>query len=594
MFLKLLGILSASRKRQLAGIFILMFIGAFAEMMTLGAVVPFIAVMTDVNALQNYQVFRVVEEYLGHHDADALKFYVASAFALIAIVTGCVRVLLTWAAHAFVYGVGNDIATKTYENLLHRPYEFHIRTNSSKIVGSFNNIQLLIENVFFYVMRASVSLVIAAFIIAALIFIAPGVVLLTIAGFGAIFVAIRLVSGRFLKQNSHIIAQVQSQRIQAILEGIGGIRDIIIGRTQKIFTAKFHGLDRRYQGAHALNESISRMPRIIVEALGMAAIAFVALMLTNQSGGVAALPILGALALGAQRLLPLFQDIFEAWAHSTGYRDVVHEVLDHLKVAEPEQSETPARRKQKFERDISLENLSFEYAAGDKPVLDKVNLKIPKGAVIGVIGETGSGKSSLTDIILGLLEPTSGAIKIDGREIKHETLTNWHDQIAHVPQSVFLQDTSIAQNVAFGTSPEEIDYARVADAVKRAKLDKFVASLPEGLETEVGDRGARLSGGQIQRIGIARALYKGADILVFDEATSALDAQTEAGVMSAIRGIARDRTILIVAHRISTLSNCDMIIEIRNGKIIERDPSHLGSMATQDARSAVVREKVAG
>ena len=577
MLLELFKKISTTRKHQLVGIFLLMLVGAIAELMTLGAVVPFIAVMTDVNVLQNYQVFRIAEEYTGALDNQSLRLYVAIAFAGIAILTGLIRIILTWSTHSFVYGLGNDIATRTYENILQKPYKFHIGTNSSKLVGSFNNIQLLIENVIFHVMRASVSVVLAVSILTALVFIAPGIVLLAMFGFGAIFLAARLTTGRFLKRNSAVIAEMQSKRIQAILEGIGSIRDIIIGRTQSVFTGRFHEFDRRFQNAHATNESIGRIPRFVVEALGMATIAFVALILTDKPDStLAALPILGALALGAQKLLPLFQDIFEAWAHSTGYRDIMEEVLGYMDTPASESS-TPAvsAKRQKFENNISLENVTFQYLQKGQPVLKNANLNISKGSVIGIIGETGSGKSSLTDIILGLLKPTSGSMKIDGRDVAQTGLQEWHDQIAHVPQSVFLQDNSIASNIAFGVEPEDIDYDRVWEAAKLAKLDNFITGLTEGLETQVGDRGARLSGGQIQRIGIARALYKGAEVLVFDEATSALDTKTEASVMNALREIAADRTIIIVAHRISTLSYCDMIIEIKDGQIVKKPKSEL-------------------
>ncbi len=586
MLVKLFLSIGSARKRQLVGIFLLMLVGALAEMMTLGAVVPFIAVMTDVNAIQNYEIFRFLDPYISGYENQSIRMYVAVGFAITAVFTGFIRVLLTWSTHSFVYGVGNDIATRTYENILRKPYDFHIKTNSSKIVGSFNNIQLLIENVIFYVMRASVSIVIATFLLTAMIFIAPKVVLLTMAGFVVVFAITRLLTGKYLKQNSLLIANTQAKRIQAILEGTGAIRDIIIGRTNSIFSQRFHELDKEYQNAYARNESISRTPRIIVEAVGMAAIAIIALYLTGQSGGaISALPILGALALGAQRLLPLLQDAFEAWAHYTGYQDIINDVLQHLDPVEELKTQSVAGSVHKeFRKDITLENLTFKYAKDDNPVLKNASLKISKGSVVGIVGETGSGKSSLTDLVLGLLEPTEGSIKIDGQALKHSDLVGWHDQVAHVPQTVFLQDTSIAENIAFGISPDAIDHDRLHQVTKLARLDNFVSGLPDGYQTQVGDRGARLSGGQIQRIGIARALYKGADVLVFDEATSALDMKTEASVMNSLRDIAEGRTIIIVAHRISTLSYCDKIIEIVDGRIVEKRKEYLGKFNEMNPR----------
>lgn len=562
--------ITAKRKRQLGLVFLLMLMGALSEIVTLGAVVPFIAVMMDPNALNNYEILRNAP-LLENIDTSDLRLYVASAFAGAALFAGLIRIVLTWSSHAFVYGMGNDIATRIYHNILHQPYAYHLKTNSSKIIGSFNNVQLLIEDVIFNAIRASVSIVIALCVLITLIVITPGIALSAIVGFGIVFGGTRLLTRRFLHQSSLTISQMQSKRVQTILEGIGSIRDIIIDRTQRVFVTKFRTYDQRFQGAYAMNESVSKIPRFVVESLGMAIIAFIALYLTGQPGGaLAALPLLGALALGAQRLLPLAQDIYEAWAHIVGSRDITREVLELLNLPVDENAGSRMMQgKDGFDESISFNNVSFQYGREHDPVLKDVTLSIPKGSIVGLVGETGSGKSSLADLILGLLQPTSGAIKVDGHVLDADKLRQWHARIAHVPQAIYLQDASIEANIAFGIEPDEVDPDRVRRAAQSAKLDAFIDTLPQGYGTKVGDRGARLSGGQIQRIGIARALYKNPDVLVLDEATSALDSETEAGVMDVLRDVSKTKTVIIIAHRLSTLGFCDTVLKLQNGQVSE-------------------------
>jgi len=564
--------MTAKRRRQLGLVFLVMLLGALSEIVTLGAVVPFIAVMMDPNALNNYEILRDIP-VLQTLDTSDLRLYVASAFAGAALFAGLIRIVLTWSSHAFVYGMGNDIATRIYHNILHQPYAYHLKTNSSKIIGSFNNVQLLIEDVIFNAIRASVSIVIAVCVLVTLVVITPGIALSAIVGFGIVFGGTRLLTRRFLHQSSLTISQMQSKRVQTILEGIGSIRDIIIDRTQRVFVTKFRTYDKRFQGAYAMNESVSKIPRFVVESLGMAIIAFIALYLTGQPGGaLAALPLLGALALGAQRLLPLAQDIYEAWAHIVGSRDITREVLDLLNLPVDERAGNRTDEgKTGFNETISFNNVSFQYGPEHEPVLKDVTLSIPKGSIVGLVGETGSGKSSLADLILGLLQPTGGAIALDGQVLDAEKLRQWHGRIAHVPQAIYLQDASIEANIAFGIEPDEVDADRVRQAAQSAKLDTFIDTLPEGYGTKVGDRGARLSGGQIQRIGIARALYKNPDVLVLDEATSALDSETEARVMDVLRDVSKTKTVIIIAHRLSTLGFCDTVLKLEDGRVSATD-----------------------
>jgi ATP-binding cassette subfamily B protein len=306
-----------------------------------------------------------------------------------------------------------------------------------------------------------------------------------------------------------------------------------------------------------------------MEAIGMTLIAIFAYTLTIKEEGVnSAIPLLGALALGAQRLMPALQQTYSAYSTIKGseasFNDVLNLLDQPISKSDQEQSHNPIP----FKNVIKLTNLSFQYSKDLPFVLKGINLQINKGDRIGFIGKTGCGKSTLLDIIMGLLPPTSGNIEIDGKSLKHNHLSEWRSHIAHVPQNIFLSDASIEENIAFGVPKTKIDHLKVEQVANLAQLEYLKFDLDKGYKTLVGERGMRLSGGQRQRIGIARALYKNADVIIFDEATSALDNKTERLIMESIENLNKDITILIIAHRLSTLKNCDKIFELSNGSVI--------------------------
>jgi ATP-binding cassette subfamily B protein len=327
---------------------------------------------------------------------------------------------------------------------------------------------------------------------------------------------------------------------------------------------------RRAQGD---NVFIAQSPRFSMEAVGMVLIAVLAFILSRQSVGIAAaLPVLAALALGAQRLLPALQQVYGAWASIAGSHALLLDTLGLLDQPLPPDASSPRPRPLPFEREIRLEKVRFRYTEDGPWVIEDLDLTIAKGARVGLVGGTGSGKSTTLDLLMGLLRPSSGRISIDGQVLEGSSIRAWQAGIAHVPQAIFLADTSLAANIAFGVPEGEIDRERVRRAAERAQICDFIDSMPAGFESLVGERGVRLSGGQRQRIGIARALYKEATVLVLDEATSALDNSTERSVMDAIEGLSRDLTVIMIAHRLSTVQRCETIIELENGRLIAQAP----------------------
>jgi ATP-binding cassette subfamily B protein len=338
---------------------------------------------------------------------------------------------------------------------------------------------------------------------------------------------------------------------------------VLIYGTQAACCQVFRNADLPMRRARGDNVIVGASPRYFVEALGMALMAFLAYLLTRRAEGIStAIPVLGALVLGAQRLLPALQQVYGAWSGIQGGRAALRDTLELLDQPLPEYAQQTSVEPMPFSSKIELHQISFRYSTDTPVVLGDINLVIPKGSRVGFVGKTGSGKSTLVDVVMSLLRPTQGHISIDGVPLGPHNERAWQTHIAHVAQDIFLSDGTIAENIAFGLPKDQIDRHKVHAAAKRAQISEFIEELPLKYETAVGERGVRLSGGQRQRIGIARALYRNADVIVFDEATSALDLGTERAVMESIESLDRQLTILIIAHRLSTLRNCNEIVEL--------------------------------
>ncbi|QKD06678.1 ABC transporter ATP-binding protein [Mesorhizobium loti R88b] len=544
-----------------------MVFGALAEAATLGALLPFLARIANPEAVggQSFLARQLASFRLPGSSDSLLGLTVL--FSVVAIAAGAVRILLTWATNSYVFSLGHEVGVKVYDRVLRQPYSYHVSRNSSSVLAALRQVQAITAGVMLPLLQSISGIIIGVFVVAALFVLSSFITFVIFAGFGAVYLAMSLVIRKHLKRNARIIASAQAEGIRSVQEGLGGIRDVIINDTQPYFLSRYSELDSRLQRANATNALAAGAPRFAIEAAGMviiAALAYFLILRSNNAGEV--LPVLGTFVLGAQRLLPSMQLVYGNWALILSNLAGAEVVLQALEAPlGPEWSQPPAKRLP-FDRAIVLRDVSFRYAPDQQPILERFNLTISKGTKVGFVGKTGSGKSTTVDLVMGLLEPTSGAIEIDGQRLDGASRRAWQRQIAHVPQSIFLADASIADNIAFGIDPATIDLERVLNAAQQAALADFIESLPQGYETRVGERGVRLSGGQRQRIGIARALYKQASVLVFDEATSALDMETEAAVMEAIRELPTDLTILIIAHRLTTVENCDEIITLENGR----------------------------
>ncbi len=564
----LLRAMSAGRRRHLAAAVAAMVVGAAAELVTIGSVLPFLALVANpakAAALPGFSLFLALT---GAEPGDDLLIRAAILLIVAILVAAAVRVLILWVTQRFVAAFGHDIGTAIFSRMLRQPYSYYLTRNPSELLASIEKVHLVTFGTLMPLMQGLSASLLALAIVGLLFAIDPVTALIAAGGVGFLYAVVSVATRPRLKANSAILARTATARMQAIQEGLGGIRDILLGHSQHVFEANFRQLDWRYRRAQSINTFISSAPRFLIEAAGVVLIVLVALSMSPRPGGIlAAIPVLGALALGAQRLLPLVQQAYSGLSNFIGSIHVIADVLAFLEMpvmasAPPGASDPPAR----FATDIVFDRVSLHYA-GRAPALEEINLTIARGERIGLVGTTGSGKSSLLDLLMALLDPSGGEIRIDGRPLDDSNRGGWQAQIAHVPQSVYLADSSIAANIAFAEPEASIDRGRVESAARQAQLHDFIAALPEGYETMVGERGVRLSGGQRQRIAIARALYKEAGVLIFDEATGALDRRTERAVMEAVASLGREITVLVVAHRMTALAGCDRIVRIEDGRI---------------------------
>jgi ABC-type multidrug transport system fused ATPase/permease subunit len=559
--------LSRPRKYQFSLLLGLMLVSAFAEVVSLGAVLPFLGILTAPGLVFKHPAVANVAKAWGITSADQLVLPLTVAFAAAALIAGSIRILLLWVSTRLAFACGADLSIEVYRRTLYQPYRVHLTRNSSVIISGMGKVEATV-NVLAQMLTLISSAVLIVAVMLALIAIDPVVASVAAIGLGVSYGLITWLSRRRLRRNSQRIAHERTQVIKALQEGLGGIRDVLLDGTQPVYCDVYRNADLPMRRAVGNNVFISQSPRFAMEALGMVLIAALAYGLSRQAGGVATtLPVLGALALGAQRLLPALQQCYGAWSNAVGNHAALADTIELLNQPLPMELLQPAPAPLPFRHTIRFHDVRFRYTSDGPWVLCGLNLTIPRGGRVGFVGSTGSGKSTTLDLLMGLLSPTEGELLVDGQPINSSNIRAWQRNIATVPQSIYLADTTLAENIAFGVPRGSIDYDRVRQAARQAQIADFIESRPEGYNAFVGERGIRLSGGQRQRIGIARALYKQAEVLVFDEATSALDSATEQSVMAAIEGLHGDLTILIIAHRLTTVQRCDTIVELEHGQL---------------------------
>ncbi len=569
-------IVQINKKRRIEFFFLLiiMILSGLAEVISLALVIPFIGLITNSELLWENNSIRDLSLRLGYTNPQELLLPITVIFCMACLVAAIIRLLNLYLNLNFAARLGSDISCKIYQNTLYQPYQYHISKNSSEVITNVvNDIGRVVGEVINPLLQGMSSFFIMLSITLTLILIDAKIATSTFLVITIFYLLIILSSKEKIKSLSSSQDIFVKKLVKALQEGVGGIRDILLNNAQSFYLKQYKSADFPLREAQAVGTFLSGFPRLIVEPVGIIVIAFFGFHLVKIGRQEEAIPLLGAIALGAQKLLPTAQKVYEGWTMAGAAKVQLKNVVILLEKNHCDKKSIKFIKNFSFKNEIVFKNVFFSYSNNSNYALKNVNLTIKKGERIGVLGTTGGGKSTFLDLVTCLLSPTRGEIIIDGKEINFDKnnrlLNSWRSIISHVPQFIYLSDTSLEENIAFASETESINRKKIIHSVRRAQIFEFINNLPQNFKTKVGERGIRLSGGQKQRIGIARALYKKSQIIIFDEATSALDYHTEELLMSSLNNLDKDITIIMVAHRISTLQNCDRLIKIENGEIID-------------------------
>jgi ATP-binding cassette subfamily B protein len=491
----------------------------------------------------------------------------ALAFALAVLVAGALRLAVLRTTQRLAFATSHRLLVATQRRVMARSWTSHANARGTGPLMAIEQVETVLYNVLLPLLQSATALVLGLFILAALVRIDPGIALLSAGLLGLLFTCSMLFFRPRLQEAGFGAREANEARIAAIQQQAGAMRELILADRRGLAVERFAGIDRRLAQARARIGFASAAPRLVVETFGIVGLTAVAWWVSGRSGGLeGSLPALAALGLGAQRLLPLAQTINQTIAGLIAGRPYLSDLGALL--AEPDLPEPERRPPLPFQGEIRLEDISFTYPGRDEPAILGVRLALRRGERVALIGRNGSGKSSLADLVMGLLPAESGEIRVDGVPVNAGNVGRWQRNVAHVPQAPFLADASIAENIAF--MEREPEPGRLVEAARAAGLHEFIEALPQGYDTRIGERGILLSGGQRQRLALARALYSPAPLLVLDEATSALDPDSERHVLGALDALrASGTTVLLIAHRATMLEGCDRVIRMEGGRIVE-------------------------
>ena len=550
----------------------IIFISGLLDLFSIGSVIPFLMVITQPSKLWEVSFFSSLYSFIGLSPKDDILFITTLFFGFATIISTFIKLLAIFINTRFAAYIGTELNMKVFNKLIYQPYEYYLNKNTSELISSMTvKLNYLVSVIYLILNALSASILIILILIFLIIY--QTKIALIVGLFVFIFYSIAtFVSDKKLNYNSVKISKANNNLIKVIQETIGSIKEIILMSRPSVYSNEFFKADNTLRIKSSENQFISIAPKYLVDSLGILIIAFLAFYF-NLSGesNSSLITILGTFALAAQRLIPAFQTLYSAISKIRSYGQSVLDVINLIELPLSRKELKRTKDKYKMQEKIIFENVSFSYNNSKEKVLNNINLKILQGSCIGIKGSTGSGKSTLISLLIGLLPPTNGNIIIDGNYLysKNEDafLQKWRNSIAYVSQDSFLTDNTLLANIAFGCSKNEIDLDKVKQAASFANIDKFINSTKDGYLTFVGERGVRLSGGQKQRIAIARALYKDSEILILDEATSQLDKFTESRILNSIKNLKKIKTIIMIAHRENTFENCDYVYSLENNSL---------------------------
>lgn len=578
---KVWSLLTPPERRSAAALLALMLIGMALETLGVSLVIPVLTLLTQPDYAEQLPALRPLLAALGDPSHDKLVIGAVLGLVVVYLFKALFLAFLAWRQARFAFGVQAELSQRLFTVYLRQPYTFHLQRNSAELLRNVvGEVNILTNNTIIPSLILLTEVLVLIGLSTLLLMIEPLGTLIVVGVLGVAAGGFHYLTRSRLARWGRARQHHEGLRIQHLQQGLGGAKEVKLLGREREFLERYRIHNLQSARARLLQQALQQLPRLWLELLAVCGLAALVLTMLAQGRALAAvLPTLGVFAAAAFRLMPSANRMMRAVQSLRYGRAVIDTVHSELKIAAPSKKDDKSGLTH-FRGRLELDKVSFTYPGSSTPALTGLSLTIQNGETVGFIGASGAGKSTLVDILLGLLTPDVGEVRVDGKDI-HTNLRGWQEQVGYVPQSIFLTDDTLRRNVAFGLPNEQIDEAAVWRAIRSAQLEEFVRSLPQGLDTFVGERGIRLSGGQRQRIGISRALYHDPAVLVLDEATSSLDTATERGVMEAVRALHGTKTILIVAHRLSTVGHCDRLYRIEHGKVVRE-----GSPETVSASQA--------
>ena len=573
---QLILLLTPSQRKRLFTLQALVVLMAVMEVVSVSAIGPFIAVIGDSQILNQENILGNLYKLSGADNFNEFIFFSGIAVLFLLFIAAFISIITVWRLSLFSTKVGAEIGDRLYKHYMFQNWLFHSSGSSAQLTKQIaTETHRMTGQILNPLMQMNAKIVLAVFMLIALFIFNPMVTLVAICIFTtAYFILYKFVRKR-LAENGRKISLINTQRYKLMAEGFGGIKDLLLLGRQSNLVEKFaqSGVELSY--SQGVNQALAQAPKYFMELVAYSSVIFLVLYLIKTYDGDLGLilPVLAVYALAGFKLLPAFQGIYLSLAAIKGgmaaFESVQNDLKNSIDVNKPQVDHDTEITPLLINDSIKLNNVNFCYPGKNIPAVKECTIEIPINKTIGIVGASGSGKSTIIDLLLGLIVPSSGELLIDGKPLHTKNIRQWQDKLGFVPQSIFLSEASILENIAFGLPKEIVDVERVNEVIKLAHLSELVQSLPDGLDTKVGERGVQLSGGQRQRIGIARSLYHKAEVLIFDEATSALDGITEKLIMDAINDFAGKKTILMVAHRLKTIEKCDIIYLMEDGSVID-------------------------
>ena len=576
MIKQLFALLSKEQSKQFYILQMLVIIMAFTELLGIASIAPFMALVGDINIIETNRFLIQLYRISGLTNPTDFLFYSGIAVLLMLALSTVISMFTIWRLSIFGARVGTEIADRLYAFYMQQDWQFHANGSSAQLTKQVTTEATRISiGIVQPLMQMNAKMMLAVVISISVIAYDPMVAIIGLAIFSIAYLILYRLVRQKLFANGHILSLIATDRFRMMNEGFGGIKDVLLLNRSHDFVERFQQSGKVFAQAEGTNIALSQVPRYFIELIAFGAMISLVLLLINLHTGNLGevLPILAFYALAAFKLLPALQQIYSNISQIKGNTAALEAVKEDLQQSFNDEKAFKAQTDAsslELHHAITLRDLHFSYPNKVISAVDGISLDIPVNSVIGIVGSSGSGKTTLIDILLGLLTPQSGSIYIDKKLITPDNKRAWQNLLGFVPQSIFLSEGSIAENIAFGLPAHDIDMVQIQNVVSLAHLTELVAELPHGVHTTVGERGVQLSGGQRQRIGIARALYHKAEVLVFDEATSALDGITEKIVMDAIHEFSGKKTIIMVAHRLKTVEKCNLIYFMEKGKIIDQ------------------------